>query len=343
MDCYIKKNPLIEKKDKKSTFKICKECFNYYHRQWTRPESTEFQEFLDEIIDIKLDSFLKIQPNAEINYQYDISMDLLWSNRKFILEIEGNKYFPEFGAELSSHLDLEIKIEFTYCDSCLQLRRGAYTAIMNISREEPFKDSEVDDLLQLVKNEVNVLIKKDRMAFLAKYQIGKNRVKLFLGSEKLAKSLAQTLLNKWGGISNEYTTYNPKSKLKGKKHDKLIINLKLPSFFKGDIISIKNQPFMVKSIRNDIINLTNLSSKRNEQISLKDDIAHQIIRKRENLTKYQVVSIYDDIIQIMDEKTYELYEILKNDELLDINIQSKLLGLKYNNRVFIIPKNDENV
>jgi NMD protein affecting ribosome stability and mRNA decay len=253
------------------------------------------------------------------------------------------KFFPEFDAELNTYLELEIKIEFTYCDSCLKLRRGAYNAIMNISREQNFKDSEIDEILELAKNQVNVLIKKDRMAFLAKYQIGKNRVKLYLGSEKLAKSLTQILLNKWGGISNEYTTYNPKSKLKGKKHDKLIINLKLPSMYKGDIISIHNQPFIIKSIRNDIINLTNLSSKRNEHISLKDEIDYQLIRKRENLTKYQVVSIYDDIIQIMDEETYELYEILKNDELLDITIQSKLLGLKYDNRVFIIPKNDENV
>jgi NMD protein affecting ribosome stability and mRNA decay len=110
MDCYIKKNPLIKKKGKKFTFKICKECFNYYHRHWIRPKSTEFREFLHEIIDTELDSFLKIQPNVEINYQYDISMDLLWSNRKFILEIEAHKFFPEFDAELNTYLELEIKI-----------------------------------------------------------------------------------------------------------------------------------------------------------------------------------------------------------------------------------------
>ncbi|MBD3227150.1 MAG: hypothetical protein GF329_03095 [Candidatus Lokiarchaeota archaeon] len=340
-DCYLSSFPLIKQKTDKLAIKICKECFNYYHRRWIKPRETEFNNFLNEILEERIDTFIQAQEDVVVSFDFDITARLFWTNRKFDLYVKGEKYFPEFGENLITNLTLSIKVMFTYCDSCLKLRSGSYNAIVNITRAKQFNESEINYFFKTIEKKVEKMQSQDRMAFLAKYTIDKRKVKLCFGSEKIAKTVAESFLNQLGGISREHTTMTPKSYSKGKKHDKLIINLKLPPFTIGDVISIDDVPYLIKSVNKDIINIYNLPELKNQIISLKDKIDFRILKARDELEKFTVVSIYDDIIQIMNERTYQTYEILKKDELLNINIQDKLTGLVYNNQVFIIPKNDE--
>lgn len=341
-DCYLEIFPIIKQKKDKFIIKICKECFNYYHKKWIKPKQTDFDEYLHEILEKKIDSFIQMQEEVEVSVDFDITSRLFWTNRKFDLHIESKKYFPEFNDTLITHLSLPIKVIFTYCDSCLRLRSGSYNTIVNITRAKEFNNPEIDYFFKKIEEKVQKMQSHDRMAFLAKYTIDKKKIKLCFGSEKIAKSVVDSFLNHFGGISKEHTTMSPKSYSKGQKHDKLIINLKLPPFSPGDIITIDQMPFLIKSIKNDIIRIYNLPQSKAQIISLKDKVNFKFLKAHNDLEKFTVVSIYNDIIQIMSEKTYQTYEILKKDEFLNINIQDKLTGLFYNNQVFIIPKNDKN-
>ena len=339
-NCYIKAYPLIKKKKKISDIKICKNCSNYYNGHWLKPKNLEFYDYLSEIINASIDNFIEKTDNIVLNFEFNTTFDLLWSNKSFLLTIKAEKFFPEFNEKLSTTIVLPVKVNFTYCDNCLMVKRGVHKVVINVIRKKEFSNIELDYLFDLIENEINKIKDNELNAYLSNYEIGKHRIKLFLGSIKLAKNISQLISNKWGGIIKDYNIASKKSLDKGKKNEKYIININLPEFSSGDVILINDVPYFIKSIKKDIVHLVNLKTKTTTNLSMKKGFEYSLIKSQENLDKFIFISSYDDLIQIMDEKTFQLYEILKSDEFLNINTNMKLLGFIYNNQVYIIPKYD---
>jgi len=341
--CYIESHPLIKIKSKLSPIKICKECFNYYHKQWTRPKSEVPYDYFYEIIDQMISEIIEFDDDVIIKFEINTPINLIWINKALDLTIESQKFFNEFNETLNYFTSISVKINFTYCDSCLKLKGGTYQAITNISRKKIFSNEDIDNFFDIIEKEINRLKSIDRNAIIPKHDITKFKIKLYFNSEKLAKNISQIIINTWGGTLTEFTMKGKKRGKIDKKSHKLIINIKLPEFSLGDILNVDENLYIVKSFKRDSINLFNLKTKTSESFSLKKNFKYRIIKSKDELTKFLVISIYDDVIQIMDEKTYEIYEILKSDELLNINTDSKLIGLIYNKQIYIISKYDQNV
>ncbi|MHA1230884.1 MAG: NMD3-related protein [Candidatus Helarchaeota archaeon] len=335
-DCYIKSSPIVRQKSKSNPIKICKECYRYFFKTWKNPIKTEFNDYINEILFNMIENFIEIDENTELEFIFDITPELLWTNRKFTLQIIAKKFSALFNDELIDSIRIPIRVEFTRCDTCSNIKRKYYEAVINISKKNGFLNSEYQKFLQIIENEIKKLRFSRSDAYLSKYTFKKNNIKFYFGSKLLAKNVARIISSKWHAIMREYTRSEKKDTKHGKKSERFIINIKISDFSIGDIISIQDQLFLIRSIKNNLIYMINLKTKASKVQPLKKEFNYNIIRTKDNLDHFVVVSTYDDIIQIMDEKTFRIYEVMKSNEFTNILPQSKLSGIIYEDQIYIL-------
>jgi len=336
--CYIIINPLISKINKNPSIKICKNCFNYYDKHWIKPKSNNFEDLLSEIINSKLNSFISFPKDTNIEFKFNITPELLWTNRCFDLEIIAKRYFPEFDEELTSNLKFSVNVEFSLCNTCLRIKGGSYKAVVNITRKKQFTDDDIDEIFDIIEKDSIKLKLIDKNAFTSKYTIGRNKIKLYLNSEKFARKLSNSIINKFGGIMRESTLRKTKGENRSKKLDKLMISLKLPKFDIGDVVILDDVPHYIKSINRDQFSLLNLDTNKIQKFSMKKESKLLLLRSHEKLDKFIVICKFDDSIQIMDKKKYNIYEILKDQLNTDIENIHELSGFTYDDQIYIVPE-----
>jgi NMD protein affecting ribosome stability and mRNA decay len=231
---------------------------------------------------------------------------------------------------------------FTVCPSCLSLKRGSYQAVLHIlASHREMTEKERDYIFSLVTAESEKAGKLDHLAYISKCTMKKGKITFFIGSERFARALASNLRYNLGGLLKETFKSGSRKIPKEVKLNRLYISLYLNLFIEGDLLWVKDSPLYVLHIQGDAVKSINLLTQQEVKTPSKNLKNANILRHPTDLRTFMYFSQTKEIIQLMDIKNYQIYEISKSPVHCDLEVGKYINGFEVNGQLFLVSKSNE--
>jgi nonsense-mediated mRNA decay protein 3 len=230
-----------------------------------------------------------------------------------------------------------VRLKQNVCNVCSKQFGGYHEAIIQVRAEDrDLTENELDRIVLFVFKMVeNMQEKGQRGVFLADYGEEHGGFDFFLSNKQAAYNITKKLQEEYGG------NIKKSSKNIGMKEGKQIYRntflLRLPNLTKDDYIRIKNNFFQVIYVKSNKIKIRNLSNWKEEIITL-DNVENKKPVNEKIISKERiVVSQTKNELQLMDQDTYETFQLKKP---IDKHFKSKTVKtLTVDEQVFLDPKN----
>ena len=340
-DCYKKGNPLlIIDKDKIPTLILCVNCQNFhfdYSKKWIHPESDFFTDTLSDL-ETKVDKFVKLNENVDLMMSFldedTINYDALKSNRMFKINIAASAMDnPE---NILEEETITIRVNFSMCEKCNLIQRKASKVKLQFqAKNRELNEEEILYIEEIIENEFEKYLKEDPDAFILEpSKTGKIR-RYKISSFKLAKKIANLIKNELNGIIRESFKYEDREKNKSKTRSRSIISVILPTFAVGEIFILNKEIYQVYSIINKSITCINLDNSL--KIKFRSSaLKHARKLTKEDMTSFLVVSLDKENFQVMDNETFQTFEIPLDLLTQDVKEGMEVKGIKKDNDKIII-------
>jgi NMD protein affecting ribosome stability and mRNA decay len=198
-------------------------------------------------------------------------------------------------------------------------------------------EHERDFILSLIENESAKSIKLDHLAYISKFTMKKGKITFFIGSEKFARSLASSFSYNLGGLIKETYKFGSLKIPKEVKQNKLYISVYLPTFIKGDLLWVKNTPMYVIKVQGKKVTCLNLIKYEKANLSLKLLKKVEILRYSNQILSFLYFSQTKDTIQLMDLKTYQIYEVSNSPKYSELEVGQYINGFDVKGQIYLIP------
>ncbi|NHI92576.1 MAG: hypothetical protein EAX96_08730 [Candidatus Lokiarchaeota archaeon] len=344
LDCYREMNPLFKiDRQRIPTLFICKNCQNFrfdYSKNWFHPG----EYFLDEIIDElsqHVTRFIKSDENIKVILaildEDKLNYELLNSNRLIKIKIKAmKKDFENSEHEIMEEEEIPIRVNFSICDKCTKIQRNLSKVELQFQgKNRKLKEDEVLYIEEIIENEFEKYLEADPDAYILVPTKREKILKYKLSSFKLAKKIANLIKNQLDGSIRESFKYEDREKNRAKVKSNAIIRVLLPPFRVGEAFELNYEIYQVEMIVNKKIIAINLDNLQKEKFSY-NDLKHAREIRSENLNSYMVLSITQDNLQVMDNKSYSIYDIPLQTHLINVKEGMEVKGLKKENKVILI-------
>ncbi len=235
---------------------------------------------------------------------------------------------------------VEIRFRYGTCDTCGMMSGGYYEAILQMRADgREISDDEKKELTTAVTDMTVARYKSDDKAFVTMVDDTKHGIDYYIGSEPLAKDIADKFESKL--IAERKENYKLVGEDKtGKKKYRVTILLRLPRFSIGDFVFISEHPCQVLAMGRG--NLTCYNLVRRERLTINPRNAKwrtiQFLAPFTERREFMVVThVYGQPVQIMDSENFDVIEV--EESAFDSKIISgmKIHGLLVEDQLFILP------
>ncbi|MFX1450546.1 MAG: NMD3-related protein [Promethearchaeota archaeon] len=337
-NCYKLKNPFILLK-KQPILHLCKYCFSIKTKKgWIKTDALDFYEKANNFLndDVKLN--FKIAPGLITDIKLDDSSDIQDLVQTNTINFEINyKGIVHDIFEVNESQIHPIKIKFDMCESCKGFRaKISRSKIRIIAKNRNITELETEEIIKLFKNSANIY--KDPNLYILSPILSKKELIFRVSSIDFARNIADQLKSIFGAVVRESVKFQNRGKSKTKKQD-LNILIRLLPFFIGDVIRYNNNLLYVASIQENNINCFDFKDKVMKKFKPKQLINGERYVAKSKLEKFIITAIYKDVIQIMDLKTFQTFEIeIKNQPyLINISEGTEINGFREGENLYIIP------
>ncbi|MHA1321866.1 MAG: NMD3-related protein [Candidatus Helarchaeota archaeon] len=342
-NCYKETHPLIEF-PKIFKIKLCKNCNRYYLKgRWISTQTNDLEKILDTAIKENVPLQIKSVPQVNLKIISHITgnLDNILNRKQGSIDIEAIGTVHEALYDYKeTYRERPVKIDLIICPSCLSLKKGAYQAVLHIlTPKRNMLEKERDYIYSVINDECERWIQIDSLAYISKIRIKKGKLTFFIGSEKFARSLALLLSFQLGGNVKETYRAGSQKIPKEIKKNKLFISIYLPTFKVGDLLLVKNTLLFITKIKGKRVWGFNLKNHQKFIKPLRIFKNAKIIRQLNDLRSFIYFSQMRDAIHLMDRKNYQIYEIQKVPESIDLPIGGTLKGFEIENQIYLIPEN----
>ncbi|MDD1778705.1 MAG: hypothetical protein LUQ65_11110 [Candidatus Helarchaeota archaeon] len=342
--CYKTLHPLL-KFPYPLEIKLCRKCYRFFVKnRWITPPESDLEEILDYALKESLPSQISKNPQSSLEIIPNLgnNLDSIQSMNSLEVEIRSTGRAHESLKEYTEIYHAQkVKLIFTVCPFCLSYKRGEYEAVLHVlAMDRDLTDWEVDQTYSLVGNEVEKMINIDYLAYISKLTSKKGKITFYIGSERFARLVASILRFNLGGNIKE--TYKSGSQRipKEVKRNKLYISLYLPPYTLGCLLLLNNLPIYIVRIQSKYVTYLNLNTYEKTKVPQKQLENTQILRRKDDLRAYLYLSQTDQLIQLLDLESYQIFELSKSPLYNKLQIGDNLKGFELDGQILIIPDSD---
>lgn len=236
---------------------------------------------------------------------------------------------PEFSLEKGEHLvectaiatveDEELELKFPVfvrtrhqiCQSCSRQRGDYYEAILQLRSDLPDAKDDMPAVLVLADERILELVeslgKGDKNAFITKSVRVKGGIDYYIGSGRLAKSMAKRMKESMAcSIAESSSLVGMKE---GRELYRWTILVRLPLIKTGDIVEFKKRLYEVDSMGKKNMAIRDLVTGQKSNLKGPDQL--KLVASRENLEKALVVSQSEKDVQILDPVSMKTVTVLR--------------------------------
>lgn len=235
----------------------------------------------------------------------------------------------------------QVEIRFSYgtCDTCGMMSGGYYEAILQMRADgREISDDEKKEMTKTVTDMTVARYKSDDKAFITMINDDKYGIDYYIGSEFLARDLADDFESRYIAERKENYKLIGEDKT-GKKKYRTTILIRLPRFLVGDFVLVNEQPCQVLAMGRK--NLTCYNLVRRERFTINQKNARwrtlvylaPLTDRREFMI---VTHVYGQPVQIMDSKNFDVSEV--EESVFDSEIVSgaKIYGLEIEDKLYLL-------
>ena len=134
----------------------------------------------------------------------------------------------------------------------------------------------------------------------------------YMGSTSSARKLAQAIKEKFGGMISEAYELVGIDRQTSRETYRTSVSIRIPKFRRGDIVTDKRgKVYAVEKVDGRGLSLRNLSTGEGEHLNWKTVKQEELDTVEHERSEAMVTSITPGEVQMMDMKTYEIYELEK--------------------------------
>lgn len=300
-DCFLKNITIASVPQVIHTI-ICTECGAVKKGRRWEMNDTEMEEMIKE----QIISSVKINP---IIKDYGISVRLA-SRDPFIFngKIVVNSLIE--GTKIDIELETQVRVKKETCIICSRRAGGYYEAIVQIRAHGRFPDEdEQDQVLDMIYNIIDRQYNSGNgMSFITKIEKLHEGTDVYLGSNSIARQICRTASDRFG--SNFAESFTLAGRKDGENIYRITYSLRLPRFVSGDIIRFLDEIILIRHSgkRTSGLNLGTGYEFAEHTNKLKDADKVSDIGSAVSTV---LISIEDDIIQVMHPQTFQSITLQK--------------------------------
>ncbi|MEN6329247.1 MAG: 60S ribosomal export protein NMD3 [Methanobacteriaceae archaeon] len=328
--CFIKETPLISCPDEVEAT-VCAHCNSTFQGGRWIDSDLDTEELMVRILTES------VTP-AEAAECVDLSFKVLnqrGSKWDVLILAQGRL----LGEEVDQECQVIFKTKRSVCPDCSKYASGYYEAVIQLRADKrPLDLFEKEKADSVLKNLLQKLVEKNRMAYLVDRVEVKEGVDYYIGSYKAARSVVNGLKDKLGGLVGESPRLIGRDKSAGKDLYRIWISLRLPSFKKGDFLGHKDSLGRVVNLDGRGILLEDLESLKLHAIPWKD--YHQLVKVSDSgmIKKTTVTSIAPHKIQVLHPDTYEPIDLDLKPYMNDFEIGEEVDVVEIDHQIYILKK-----
>ncbi|MHA1493033.1 MAG: 60S ribosomal export protein NMD3 [Candidatus Thorarchaeota archaeon] len=235
---------------------------------------------------------------------------------------------------------VEIRFRYSTCDTCGMMSGGYYEAILQMRADgREISDAEKKELTKRVTETTVSRYKSDDKAFVNMIDDTKHGIDYYIGSEHLAKDIADDFESRYIAERKENYKLIGEDKT-GKKKYRVTILLRLPRFSIGDFILVSEQPCQVLAMSRGNLTCYNLIRRERFTINPRNakwrtiDFLAPLAERREFMI---VTHVFGQPVQIMDSENFDVSEVEESVFDSEITSGEKIHGLLVEEQLYILP------
>ncbi len=327
--CYFADHPLIVLRQS-PVAKVCSRCQAYYvSGNWVHQTDQPDDAHIFELVCSLLDPLFAPSQPASFDVQLQEPSDGPLAKAKE-LQVEVSAQAKEY--PYKEQKVVTIPIAPALCTQCRQSAGGYFEAVIQIRSSSgkitPAQIEELADFInkRLVTEELppgSLKLSETRGGFDIKCMTAR------LG-RKLAKDLAEQF-----GLTHKVSSKVVGRTREGKNLRRDTYSLRFPLYQVGDLISYKESPFLITGIRSGRYILANIETLHRETLSPKDLGEIDADFLNDEIRTFQVISVEEDIVQLMDQEDFSLYDLPRPDQGLEIG--AMISAIEWKNRLVLLP------
>lgn len=263
MRCLIEEGKLV-KPPKEVVVAVCKVCSSVKSgNRWL--DHVDLGDFIRKLVTDSIETHKDVK---------DLTLDVEVSGTTALLRVRGRLKDLEFKEDFTVGLN----VSRTLCPRCVKIKGSYYEALIQVRTLVKFRESFKNSVISRITSH-EVFSK-----YLSDIEVVKDGVDVKLLSQGVARKLASSLVDTYGGIITE--SWKAAGFLGGRRVSKLTISARLLGLLPGDIVLIRGEVARVHSIGSNVIRFESLASGK--------------------LIKYEVPNIDLRSVELLDSNSYEL-------------------------------------
>jgi NMD protein affecting ribosome stability and mRNA decay len=237
---------------------------------------------------------------------------------------------------ISETLPVTINIEYSPCEVCTRKRSGAYEAIIQFrSLKSQISEEEKHQVYEIIDKTLRLERYKD--AYISDIKEKTQGLDIYASSIGLAKSIATSAKELMA--ANIQESFKISGMKDGKKLGKFTLSIRLPSLNTGEIIQTPHKTIIFQKIEKGNLIGKNPETGEKSILQYKELWETEIQTWKPETKEYQIISITENSLQLMDLKTYEIIEIQKTANT-KLNQGETIKAVKIDEKILILtPEN----
>lgn len=303
--CYFKKNPLFNIKYEPK-IRICSNCLSYkLAKKWVQTESSSLADIIEKAISQVIPPLIKHSEFEIVTVKPQVPKEMELTGR---IEVPVLITAKKNNMVISETLLVPINVESTLCDVCTGKRSGAFEAIIQFrSLKGQISEEEKQQVYEILDRTFSLERYKD--AYISDVKEKREGFDIYVSSVGLAKSIATSAKEIMGASIHE--SFKILGMKDGKKLGKFSLSVRLPSFRVGEVVQLSDKIIIFEKIEKGNLVGRNLETGERSVIQYKELWGSEVQSWKPEIKEYQIISMTENFLQLMDLKTYALIEIKK--------------------------------
>ena len=290
----------------------CSRCGYFRLERWR-------ESSLSDAIDFHLYRNLRVHPEFDvIRVNFESVGDEIGRYR---LDVEGyvRDHFHVFKSEF------EVRLKKIACEKCSRQAGGYYEAILQIRADKrKLTEKEINRILDIVENGVQKE-KNNPKAFITKIETRREGIDIYLGDKILGQKLSRMISRETGADTKE------SSKIAGREDGRDFYRftylLKLPGFFKGDLVRDGN----VIAVVRDVVKRKGYSIRTGKPVKLENPV---VIARKKELMESSVLNVDEYTVEVLDPYTFQTCMVEKPE--MNLNVGDTVYVAKDGEKLIVI-------
>ena len=232
--------------------------------------------------------------------------------------------------------EVTVRLKNTVCDVCSKQFGGYYEDTIQIraDRRQPSHEE-----LSTIESHIVEMVDKMREKgnsdiFITDVAEEKGGIDIYLSEKGAAHTIAKKIQDHFGGEIKQ------SSKNVGMKDSKQVYRMtylvRLPGYQQGDVLSHAGSTYYVQSIQGTNASLVNLSTWEKQTLDGKELHKATVVGSKDLIKEMIFVSQSQNELQVMDPKTYKMFEVRKPQA---VSFKKKAVKIvKIENNIFLFPE-----